>query len=137
MIGNKLDLASQRGLHKIILGNTNFLQKFLLKKLHILPAKTALQYVTIFIYSYYQYLETSAKTGQNVEDAFLSTAKKIYELVQNGVIDPNAPDSGVRFNIFLILMCKVQIPGDAIGDKPKPGTGDGGKPAGAGNTCCK
>jgi len=31
------------------------------------------------------YMETSAKTGQNVEDAFLTTAKKILEKVQNGV----------------------------------------------------
>lgn len=31
------------------------------------------------------YLETSAKTGKNVEAAFLETARKIYENLQNGV----------------------------------------------------
>lgn len=32
------------------------------------------------------YLETSAKTGKNVEDAFYQSANKIFELVKNGSI---------------------------------------------------
>ena len=33
------------------------------------------------------YLETSAKTAANVEEAFVSTAKDIYEKIQRGVFD--------------------------------------------------
>jgi len=43
------------------------------------------------------YLETSAKTGKNVEAAFLETARKIYENLQNGVLDPNSVYSGIQF----------------------------------------
>jgi len=35
------------------------------------------------------FLETSAKTAQNVEEAFLSTGKSIYEKIQTGVLDAN------------------------------------------------
>jgi small GTP-binding protein len=31
------------------------------------------------------YIETSAKNGKNVETAFLTTAKKIYDNIKNGV----------------------------------------------------
>lgn len=33
------------------------------------------------------FLETSAKTGQNVEAAFLDTARQIYENLQAGMYD--------------------------------------------------
>ena len=33
------------------------------------------------------YMETSAKTAANVEEAFINTAREIYEKIQEGVFD--------------------------------------------------
>ena len=35
-------------------------------------------------------------SGENVEEAFIDTARKIYENIQNGVLDLNAAESGVQ-----------------------------------------
>lgn len=42
------------------------------------------------------FIEASAKTGEKVEDAFMDTAQKIYESIQDGRLDLNAAESGVQ-----------------------------------------
>lgn len=42
------------------------------------------------------FVEASAKTGDGVEEAFLETARKIYQNIQDGSLDLNAAESGVQ-----------------------------------------
>ena len=65
------------------------------------------------------FIETSAKTGENVEETFLRTAKKIYENIQAGSLDLNPQQSGVHF----------VKPGSTAAAKP------GDKPAASGCKC--
>eukprot|EP00049_Salpingoeca_infusionum_P017511 m.353239 g.353239 ORF g.353239 m.353239 type:complete len:217 (-) comp16715_c0_seq1:358-1008(-) len=42
------------------------------------------------------FLETSAKTGERVDEAFLETAKSIFQHIQEGNVDLNAAETGVQ-----------------------------------------
>lgn len=44
------------------------------------------------------FLETSAKTGENVEESFLKCAKSILAKIQSGEIDVESPSSGIQFS---------------------------------------
>lgn len=50
------------------------------------------------------FLECSAMNGENVEVAFLSTAKKIHEKVMCGILNPSDPDSGVQLHTATLSM---------------------------------
>jgi hypothetical protein len=41
-------------------------------------------------------METSAKTAANVEEAFIGTAKEIYQKIQQGVFDINNEANGIK-----------------------------------------
>ncbi|KAL7671085.1 hypothetical protein ACOME3_005998 [Neoechinorhynchus agilis] len=42
------------------------------------------------------FMETSAKTAENVEEAFVDTAREIYDRMQRGVLDINMETSGIK-----------------------------------------
>lgn len=43
------------------------------------------------------FLETSAKTGENVEEAFLKCSKTILAKIETGELDPERIGSGIQF----------------------------------------
>lgn len=51
------------------------------------------------------FMETSARTAANVEEAFINTAKEIYEKIQEGVFDiNNEVRSRIPSNNYLIVI---------------------------------
>ncbi|KAK9664046.1 hypothetical protein RND81_14G016000 [Saponaria officinalis] len=71
LVGNKCDLARRRAV------STEEGEQF------------AKQHGLIF-------MECSAKTAQNVEDAFIKTAGTIYEKIQDGVLDVSNESNGIK-----------------------------------------
>jgi Ras-related protein Rab-2A len=45
------------------------------------------------------FLETSAKTAHNVEEAFVNTSKQIYAKIQEGVFDVSNETFGIRVGV--------------------------------------
>jgi Ras-related protein Rab-2A len=72
------------------------------------------------------FLETSAKTAQNVEEAFLKTAQKIYENIQSGLYDLSNDSHGI----------KVGMPAGASSGVRRIEAPSGGPGAGQGSSCC-
>lgn len=78
-----------------------------------------------------QYVETSAKSGENVERAFLEVAERIWQNIEAGRYDLNDRRSGVKGPGAGGGGVNLRKAGDGGG-----GGGSGGKKAGAMGGCC-
>jgi len=54
------------------------------------------------------FLETSAKTAENVEEGFVATAKQIYSKVEDNLIDVTSESCGVRMGPTAITSTQLQ-----------------------------
>ena len=79
-------------------------------------------------------METSAKTAANVEEAFIGTAKEIYQKIQDGVFDINN-EVGLLLFLYIYIqisleICKIkQANGIKIGPQQGGANSNSQKPA--------
>jgi Ras-related protein Rab-2A len=77
------------------------------------------------------FMETSAKTAANVEDAFVETARMIHNKIASGEIDPKSETSGIKLG-----MQPGATGAGAGGSSVHPAAGASGGAAAAGGGCC-
>ncbi|KAK7197416.1 ras-related protein rab-14 [Novymonas esmeraldas] len=82
------------------------------------------------------FVECSALSGNNVEDAFLSTARRIHEKVKSGVMSATDPESGVQLHAAAIPTAAASGGQQAGGSVDLKAGGGGGGAAGASESGC-